>query len=66
MNEQGKLRIQQYRSGIGFPLRQKQTLAALGLGKINRIVEKPDNPCIRGMVKKIPHLVRILDESTER
>ena len=59
---EGTIRIQQYRSGIGFTEKQKRVLVALGLGKLNRIVEKPDQPSIRGMVAKIPHLVRIVDE----
>lgn len=66
MSGKETIKIQQYRSGIGYPLRQKATLRALGLGKLNRIVERPDNPCIRGMVQKIPHLVRLVDEQTQR
>jgi large subunit ribosomal protein L30 len=53
------IRIQQVRSGIGFDKTQKATLRALGLEKIGRVVERPDNPAIRGMVAKIPHLVVI-------
>jgi len=59
----GKLRIQQVRSGIGAPEKHKRILKALGLGKMHRVVELPDHPSIRGMVKKIPHLVRIVDDS---
>ena len=59
------LRIQQYRSGIGRPVRHKRILEALGLGKMHRVVEKPDNAAIRGMVEKIPHLVRIVDDSAQ-
>lgn len=58
-----KIRIQQYRSGIGSPYKHKRILRALGLGKMNRIVEMPDQDSIRGMVKKIPHLVRIVDDA---
>ena len=53
--------IEQYRSGIGFSLRQKRTLRALGLRKMNQRVERPDNPAVRGMVAKIGHLVRIVE-----
>lgn len=53
------VRIRQVRSGIGFDRTQKATLRALGLEKIGRVVERPDNPAIRGMVAKIPHLVVI-------
>lgn len=59
------LRIEQYRSGIGRPEKHKRILQALGLGKMNRVVEQPDNPAIRGMVNKIPHLVRIVDDSAQ-
>jgi large subunit ribosomal protein L30 len=51
------IKIRQVRSGIGFDKTQKATLRALGLEKIGRVVERPDNPAIRGMVAKIPHLV---------
>ncbi|UCF68406.1 MAG: 50S ribosomal protein L30 [Acidobacteriota bacterium] len=54
--------VEQIRSGIGSPAKHKRILTALGLGKMHRIVEHPDNPAIRGMVRKIPHLVRIVDE----
>jgi len=60
----GTIRIRQVRSGIGRPARQKRILAALGLGRIDRVVEKPDNPAIRGMVATIPHLVEIVDEQS--
>ncbi len=53
--------IEQYRSGIGFSFRQKRTLRALGLRKLNQRVERPDNPAVRGMVAKICHLVRIVE-----
>ncbi len=53
--------IEQYRSGIGYSIRQKRTLRALGIRKMNQKVERPDNPAVRGMVEKIPHLVRIVE-----
>ena len=54
------IRIRQIRSGIGFDKTQKATLRALGLGHIGRVREFPDNPAIRGMVAKIPHLIEIV------
>ena len=57
-----KIRIQQIRSGIGFDRTQKATLRALGLEKIGRIREVPDNAPIRGMLGKIPHLVVVLKD----
>ncbi len=53
----GTLRVRQVRSGIGFSKRQKATLRALGLAKIGRVREHPDNPQVRGMLAKVPHLV---------
>ena len=53
------LRIRQIRSGIGFEESQKATLRALGLVKIGRVREFPDNPAIRGMAAVISHLVVI-------
>ena len=53
------IKIRQVRSGIGFEKSQKATLRALGLVKIGRVREFPDNPAIRGMVATISHLVVI-------
>jgi large subunit ribosomal protein L30 len=53
------IKIRQVRSGIGFDKTQKATLRALGLVKIGRVREFPDNPAVRGMAAKIPHLVVI-------
>jgi large subunit ribosomal protein L30 len=53
------LRVRQVRSGIGFNKDQKATLRALGLGKIGRVRQFPDNPHVRAMVGTIPHLVVI-------
>jgi len=58
-NTMGKIRIIQVRSKIGSTLRQKRTLEALGLGKINRTVEAEATPQIQGMVNKVKHLVKI-------
>lgn len=54
-----KVRITQIRSTIGRPERQKRTVKALGLGKINRSVEKDNNDSIAGMIRKISHLVKV-------
>ena len=55
------IQIQQVRSKIKSPKTQKLTLQALGLKKLNQIVEHNDNPQIRGMVEKVKHLVRIVE-----
>jgi large subunit ribosomal protein L30 len=57
--------IKQIRSGIGFDKTQKATLRALGLEKLNRVVTRPDNAAVRGMVAKIPHLVVIVKDGKE-
>jgi large subunit ribosomal protein L30 len=53
------LRITQLRSTIGLKPRQRGTLRALGLRRINDTVEHPDRPEIRGMVNTVPHLVKV-------
>ena len=54
-----KIKIKQIRSGINRPQRQKNTLKALGLNRINQIVEHESTPQILGMVNQVSHLVRI-------
>ena len=54
-----RLRVTLLKSGTGYKYDQKRTLAALGLRKLHHTVERPDNPCIRGMVAKVKHLVRV-------
>jgi large subunit ribosomal protein L30 len=54
-----KIRITQTRSKIGSTQRQKKTIEALGLKRIRHTVEHEDNQVIRGMIKKVEHLVRI-------
>jgi large subunit ribosomal protein L30 len=56
----GKIRIQYYRSSIGFSLTQKLTVKGLGFGKLNSTRELMDSPGLRGMIAKVPHLVRIV------
>ncbi|UCG28642.1 MAG: 50S ribosomal protein L30 [Bacteroidales bacterium] len=54
-----KIRVTQRRSKIGSTRRQKRTLEALGLRKINSTVEIEATPQILGMVKKVKHLVEV-------
>jgi large subunit ribosomal protein L30 len=53
------IRIKQVRSGIDRPKRQKATLIALGLRRMNQVVEHQATPQILGMVKKVEHLVKV-------
>jgi len=56
-----KVKIKQVKSRIGRPKDQKLTLDALGLRKMNRIVEHEATPQIMGMINKIKHLIAIID-----
>ena len=58
----GKLKIQYYRSSIGFNENQKLIVKGLGFLKLNTIREVVDTPATRGMIAKVPHLVRILEQ----
>jgi large subunit ribosomal protein L30 len=55
-----KIKIKQVRSIIKRPKRQKLTMQALGLRKINHVVEHEETPQIMGMVNKVKHLVEIV------
>jgi large subunit ribosomal protein L30 len=55
------VKIKQIKSKIGFPVDQKRTLQALGLHKIDQVVEKEDSPSVRGMIRKVRHLVTVID-----
>ena len=57
-----KIKIKQVRSRIGRPKNQKLTLDALGLTKINKVVEHNATPQILGMVKKVQHLIILVEK----
>ncbi len=57
-----KLKITQTRSSIGQSQRHRGTLRALGLGKIGRSVEKDESPQLAGMLRKVRHLVEVVDD----
>ncbi|MEO8218276.1 MAG: 50S ribosomal protein L30 [Acidobacteriota bacterium] len=62
-SESGKiLRIQQIRSGIGCTRQMRETLKALGLGRMRRVSERQDTRETRGMIAKINHLVQVVDQ----
>ena len=56
-----KIYVKQIRSPIRRPEVQKKILIGLGLNKMNKISELNDTPSIRGMINKIPHLVKIIE-----
>lgn len=55
------IKIKQTRSRINCPKVQKKTLDALGLTKMNRVVEHEDTPAIRGLIQKVHHLVTVVE-----
>lgn len=55
------IKVKQIKSRINAPKDQKATLMALGLRKISQIVEVEDTPNIRGMIRKVHHLVSVID-----
>ena len=61
MAEIKKIRIQYYRSKNSTPYKHKAVVKGLGFTRLNQIVEREDTDSIRGMVKAVSHLVRILE-----
>jgi large subunit ribosomal protein L30 len=56
----GKLHLKWVRSAICSPVKHKLVIKGLGFTRLNQVIERPDTPGIRGMVKKVPHLVEIV------
>jgi large subunit ribosomal protein L30 len=61
MAEAGTIKIKLIRSPICTPEKHKVIVRSLGLRKMNQVVERPDTPSFRGFVKKIPHLLALVD-----
>ncbi len=59
----GKLRVTWTKSAIGYNVKQKATIKALGLRRLHHAVEHQDSPIIRGMINKVSHLVRVEEVS---
>ena len=57
----GEIKIQYYRSSIGYSTKQKNIVKSLGITKLNQTVTLQDSPASRGIVAKIPHLLRIVE-----
>lgn len=53
------VRITLVRSPIGYDRRQKRTVRALGLRRLNQTIEQTDSPAVRGMIRAVEHLVRV-------
>jgi large subunit ribosomal protein L30 len=58
----GRVRVKQVKSVIGYNRRQRATLRGLGLRRLNHVVELVDTPAVRGMIRKVTHLVTVLEE----
>jgi large subunit ribosomal protein L30 len=60
----GEITVTQTRSAIGSKPKQRGTLRALGLGRIGKTNTLPDRPEIRGMIAKVPHLIKVEESTT--
>jgi large subunit ribosomal protein L30 len=56
----GRVRIRWVRSYIASPVKHKKIVKGLGFTRLNQVVEREDTPSIRGMVKKVPHLLEFV------
>jgi large subunit ribosomal protein L30 len=59
------LRVKYVKSAIGYPKDQKATIEALGFRKLQQTVEHKDHPTIRGMIRKVKHLVQVEEITNE-
>jgi large subunit ribosomal protein L30 len=57
----GTVKIKMIGSVIGCPEEQRATVRGLGLRRLQQVVEREDTPMVRGMIKKIPHLVTVVE-----
>jgi large subunit ribosomal protein L30 len=57
----GTVKIKMIGSVIGCPDDQRATVRGLGLRRIHHVVEREDTPMVRGMIKKVPHLVAVVE-----
>ena len=56
-----KIRIKWVRSAICTPVKHKLVVKGLGFTRLNQVIEREDSPSIRGMVNKVPHLLKIVE-----
>ncbi len=62
MAEKKMLKVRQTGSPIRRPQDQRATLVGLGLGRVGRVRELEDTPSVRGMIRKVRHMVEIVEE----
>ena len=60
-SKSGTVEIKYYRSMIGYAKKQKEIVKSLGITKLNQTVTRPDSAATRGIVAKVPHLLRIVN-----
>jgi large subunit ribosomal protein L30 len=60
-NTGGTIQLKWVRSAICAPEKQKLVIKGLGFTRLNQVIERPDTASIRGMVKKVPHLIEVVD-----
>lgn len=60
-NSKGTIRLKWVRSSIATPKKHRQVIKGLGFTHLNQVVEREDTVSIRGMVKKVSHMVQIVD-----
>ncbi|HLI90087.1 MAG TPA: 50S ribosomal protein L30 [Ktedonobacteraceae bacterium] len=60
-----KLRVKWVKSAIGYPKDQKATIRALGFRKLQHTVVHNDQPAVRGMIRKVSHLVQVEEIASE-
>ncbi len=62
MSEPKRIRLAQVKSEIGYNRRQRATLRGLGIRRLHKVVEVEDTPSVRGMINKVSHLIRVLED----
>jgi large subunit ribosomal protein L30 len=55
------MRLKWVRSAIAAPVKHKKVIKGLGFTRLNQVIVREDTPSIRGMVKKVPHLVEVVE-----
>ncbi len=61
MSEKARIKLKQVKSEIGYTRRQRATLVGLGIRRMHQVVEVEDSPSVRGMIRKVSHLVVVLE-----
>ncbi len=62
MSGEKRIRLQQVKSAIGYNQRQRATLRGLGIRRMHQVVEVEDSPSVRGMINKVSHLIRVVED----